>query len=94
MLEQLIYNKVIHHTSSLFTPKQFGFFKNRSTIQQLLVIFDIIMGSDHQTELIYFDFKKGFDSVSQNELLNLFASLEICGYGLNHICLIVSTVWK
>ena len=42
-----------------------------------------------QTELIYFDFKKGFDSVPQNELLNLFASLEIYGYGLNHICLIV-----
>ena len=50
------------------------------------------MSSDHQTELIYFDFKKDFDSVPQNELLNLFASLKICGYGLNHICLIVSTV--
>ena len=68
VLEQLIYNKVIHNTPSFLTPKQFGFFKNRSTVQQSLVLFDIIMGSDHQTGLIYFDFKKAFDSVPHNEI--------------------------
>ena len=33
VLEQLIYNKVIHHISSFLTPQQFGFLKNRSTVQ-------------------------------------------------------------
>ena len=69
VLEQLIYKKIIHHISSFLTPQQFGFLKNRSTVQQLLVLFDTIMSTDYQTDVIYFDFKKAFDSVPHNELL-------------------------
>ena len=69
ILEQLIYNKTIHHISNFLTPQQFGFLKNRSTVQQLLVLFDTIMSTDYQTDVIYFDFKKAFDSVPHNELL-------------------------
>ena len=79
ILERLIYNKVIHNTPGFLTPKQFEFFKNRSTLQQSLVLFDIIMDSDHQTELIYFDFKKAFDSVPHNELLFKLKSIGISG---------------
>ena len=61
ILGQLIYNKIIHHISSFLTPQQFGFLKNRSTVQQLLVLFDTIMSTDYQTDVIYFDFKKAFD---------------------------------
>ena len=51
VLEQLIYNKVIHHISSFLTPQQFGFLKHRSTVQQLLVLFDVIMNTDHQIDV-------------------------------------------
>ena len=94
VLKQLIYNKIIHLISSFLTLQQFGFLKNRSTIQQLLVLFDVIMSSGHQTDVIYFDFKKLLTVSHIINLRNLWASLEICGYGLNHIYLIVSSVWK
>ena len=79
VLEQLNYNKVIHHITNFLTPKQFGFLKNRSTIQQLLVLFDIIISTDHQTDVIYFDFKKASDSVPRNELLFKLKSMGISG---------------
>ena len=97
ILEQLIYNKVIHYISSFFTPQQFGFLKSRSTIQQLLVLFDVIMSSDHQTDVIYFDFKKAltvFHIMNFYSSWDLLASLEICSNGLNHIYLIFSSVLK
>ena len=79
LLEQLIYNKIIHHISSFLTPQQFGFLKNRSTVQQLLVLFDTIMSTDYQTDVIYFDFKKAFDSVPHNELLFKLKCMGISG---------------
>ena len=79
ILEQLIYNKIIHHISNFLTPQQFGFLKNRSTVQQLLVLFDTIMSTDYQTDVIYFDFKKAFDSVPHNELLFKLKSMGISG---------------
>ena len=79
ILEQLIYNKVIHHISSFLTPQQFGFLKNRSTVQQLLVLFDTIMRTDYQTDVIYSDLKKAFDSVPHNELLFKLKSTGISG---------------
>ena len=79
VLEQLIYNKVIHHISSFITPQQFGFLKNRSTVQQLLILFDIIINTDYQSDVIYFDFRKAFDSVPHNELLFKLKSLGISG---------------
>ena len=57
ILELLIYNKVIHHISSSLTPQQFGFLKNRSTVQQLLVLFNVIITSDHQIDVIYLNLK-------------------------------------
>ena len=79
ILEQLIYNKIIHNISSFLTPQQFGLLKNRSTVQQLLVLFDTIMSTDYQTDVIYFDFKKIFYSVPQNELLFKLKSMGISG---------------
>ena len=79
ILERLIYNKVTCHVSRFMSSQQFGFFKNRSSVQQLLVLFDTIMNTDHQIDIIYFDFKKAFDSVPHNELLHKLKAMGISG---------------
>ena len=48
---------------------QFGFLRGRSTLQQMLVFFNSLLNSASQTDVIYLDFKKAFDSVAHNELL-------------------------
>ena len=79
ILERLIYNKVTCHVSRFMSSQQFGFLKNRSSVQQLLVLFDTIMNTDHQIDIIYFDFKKAFDSVPHNELLYKLKAMGISG---------------
>jgi len=69
ILEKLVYDKVIHHLNPLVTTFQFGFFKNRSVTQQLLIVFNNIIYTSHQMDIVYLDFRKAFDSVSHNILL-------------------------
>ena len=49
--------------------RQFGFLRNCSTLHQLLIVFNTIANSLSQTDVVYLDFKKAFDSVAHNELL-------------------------
>ena len=58
---------------------QFGFLKNRSVIQQLLIVFNGIMNKLQQTDVIYLDFRKAFDSVSHNQLLSKLKRFGIAG---------------
>lgn len=72
VLESLIYDKIIDFITSTISPTQFGFLPRHSTLQQLLIMFDSIYTSLEnklQTDIIYLDFKKAFDSVPHNELL-------------------------
>ena len=69
VLEQLVYNKTISYISSFLSPQQFGFLKNRSTVQQLLLMLNTIHSTNDQTDVVYLDFKKAFDSVPHKELL-------------------------
>ena len=78
VLEQLVYNKTISYISSFLSPQQFGFLKNQSTVQQLLLMLNTISTND-QTDVVYLDFKKAFDSVSHKELLFKLRSLGISG---------------
>ena len=89
VMERLVYNKIIFHITTCLSPHQFGFLSNRSTPHQLLILFNHIINAKDQTDVIYLDFCKAFDSVPYNELLR---SMGISGnlwlwfksYLLNH----------
>ena len=66
VLERLIFNKIISHISKSINPSQFGFTKNCSTLQQMLIFTDQIINSPSQTDVIYLDISKAFDSVSHS----------------------------
>ena len=72
VLERIIYNHVLGFISCSISPSQFGFLRNRSTAQQLLTFLNCVHESllaKTQSDVIYLDFRKAFDSVSHNELL-------------------------
>ena len=61
--------------------------EGRSTCQQLLILLDhIITNSGSQTDVIYLDISKAFDSICHKELLDKVYLIGIkgkCGNGLN-----------
>ena len=72
VLEKIIYDKIIDFVMDHVNPAQFGFLRHRSTLHQLLVFLHNIFNSfnnNTQTDVIYLDFKKAFDSVAHNKLL-------------------------
>jgi len=79
VLERLIYNKIITHISKSITPSQFGFSRNCSTLQQMLILLDHIINGPSQTDVIYLDISKAFDTVSHAILLNKLWSTGITG---------------
>jgi len=79
LLEQLIYDKIIGHIYKHLSYLQFGFLKNRSVIQQLLIVFNGIINNSQQTDVIYLDFRKAFNSVSHNQFLSKLKHIGIAG---------------
>ena len=77
VLERIIYNKIINHISKDINPRQFGFTKNCSALQQMLIFLDQIINSPLQTDVIYFDISKAFDTVSHGILLKKLWSIGI-----------------
>ena len=62
------------------TKHQFGFLPKRSTLQQLPVIAEkIIEPNKCEVNVVYMDFKKAFDLVSHNHLLDKLQSFGIPG---------------
>ena len=78
VLEKLVYNSIVDYTSSSISSCQFGFLRGRSTLQQLLIFFNILHNSSSQIDVVYLDFRKAFDSVAHNELL-----LKLWNFGIN-----------
>ena len=69
VLEKIIYNGVIDFVRSSVSTVQFGFLKGRSTLQQLLIFVNSLINNPTQSDVVYLDFRKAFDSVAHNELL-------------------------
>ena len=79
VLERKILNKIITHISKFITLSQFGFTKGCSTLQQLLILTDFITNTPLQTDVIYLDSSKAFDTVSHEVLLNKLWLIGIAG---------------
>ena len=82
VLEKIIYDKIISFVVDHINPAQFGFLQHHSTLHQLLTFTKYISDSfrnNGQTDVIYLDFKKAFDSVAHNELLAKLWSFGITG---------------
>ena len=72
ILERIVYNHLIDFVNTSVSNHQFGFLRKRSTLQQLLILTNTIADSlnrNVQTDVVYLDFRKAFDSVTHNELL-------------------------
>jgi len=76
VLERIIFNKTVSYISSMINPAQFGFLKNRSTTQQLILF---LSNNRHQLDVIYLDISKVFDSVSHSHLLSKLLTFNIGG---------------
>ena len=78
VLEKIVYDNIIEYVTQSTSVYQFGFLRGRSTLQQLLLFFHKIFTSS-QTDVVYLDFRKAFDSVAHNELLAKLWSFGTCG---------------
>ena len=82
VLERIIYNKCVDFLTSQLSTSQFGFMKNRSSLQQLLVCYKDVYESfsaNQQSDVIFMDFAKAFDSVPHNELLLKLGKMGVVG---------------
>lgn len=86
ILERVVFNKIYDKLLPKITLLQHGFLKGRSTVTQLLsVIHDLNNNLDMsgQTDVIYLDFSKAFDSVSHKLLIHKLKSFGFHGPLLN-----------
>jgi len=87
VMESIIRDKIMEHfvVNNLFTDKQFGFLKGRSTVTQLLKVLDDwteALETGGRIDVIYTDFEKAFDKVPHRRLLS---ELKACKF---HTCVI------
>ena len=94
VLEKIIYNGVIDFVRSSVSTVQFGFLKGCSTLQQLLIFVNSLINNPTQSDVVYLDFRKAFDSVAHNELLGILELLAVCGNGLEPTCQTELGVWQ
>ena len=85
LMESLVRDIVMDHfvSNNLFSDKQYGFIKGRSTVLQLLKTTDYwtnALDNNEQVDIIYTDFEKAFDKVPHMRLLSKLKS-----YGVHEI---------
>jgi hypothetical protein len=74
-MESLVRDHLMEHftKNNLFSKKQFGFIKGRSTVLQLLTVLDkwtATLEEGGNTDIIYTDFAKAFDKVPHKRLIS------------------------
>ena len=82
VLERCIFNTIIDALTEKITAAQHGFMRNRSTSTQLmsaLCNIQKILDNKGQTDMIYFDLSKAFDTVPHDLLLHKLQSFGIHG---------------
>ena len=70
--ERILYDELLAHTQEKIDPRQYGFLKNKSCNTNLLTFIESIARSLHEkieTDVIYFDFAKAFNTVSHDIIL-------------------------
>ena len=95
LLEKIIRDHIVQHmvSNQLFSEKQFGFIKGRSTVLQLIRALEEwteALDTGKAVDCIYADFKKAFDKVPHRRLLK-----KIRSYGISEdICLWIEEFLK
>ena len=73
IMERCIYNHIYSFVSKEISEKQHGFFSGRSCNTQLLEVYHKIgdfLDKGFETDVVYLDFSKAFDSVQQSLLIH------------------------
>ncbi len=82
LLERCILNKIYNEIIPNISRLQHGFLRGRSTVTQLLLVLEqVVQNLDNnlQTDFIYLDFSKAFDSVPHHLLIHKLKSFGISG---------------
>ena len=92
VLENIVRDLMVEHMDKqdLYSTSQHGFRKKRSCITQLLEVMDnftymILIEKGYDIDVVYLDFKKAFDSVPHERLLNKLSAYGIQGNILNWV---------
>ena len=89
-MESIISDALVNHmkVNGLFTSKQFGFLKGRSTTLQLLNVLDKwtkLLDTGTPIDVVYTDFQKAFDSVPHRRLMSKLEAYGVHGHLLSWI---------
>jgi Reverse transcriptase (RNA-dependent DNA polymerase) len=90
IMESIVRDKIMKYfiENGLFTEKQFGFLRGRSTVTQLLQILDHwteLLENGGRVDVVYTDLEKAFDKVPHQRLLSKLKNYGIHNDALNWI---------
>ena len=86
LLERSVSSNLYNHIFDMITDEQHGFIRKRSRVTQLLSVFHGIgnnLDKNTQTDILYLDFAKAFDSVDHDILIAKLKSYGVRGNLLN-----------